>query len=214
MTHSILTPLSLIAVAMLTLSTDVSGQNLREQARERARTEPNGTVYIPPSPAHYGATSIEELTKESIVVVTGRLVRRGSFLTSNDSFVRTDYDIEEVAILRGRLPVRNASVPGLATPLTISRWGGEVVVDGVRIRAVNDSFEPIKEGVPYLLFLTPSRSPDIRGYYIASGGAGIFEIVSQQVKPLLKQGNEVFAWAAETPLSEAIRRIQAAGQAQ
>ena len=200
----------LIAVAMLVLSTHAFGQrNLRESARELALRDPNGTMNLPASPEHLDATTVEHLARESIVVVTGRLVRKGSYLSRNEDYVRTDYYLTDVVVLRGRLTVRGGSVPGSPTPAIISAWGGEVVVEGVRIRAEDQNFEPIQEGLPYLLFLTPARSPETRGYDIYN--AAIFEIESQKVKPLLKRGHQVFAWAADVTLPALISKIQSAG---
>jgi hypothetical protein len=202
----------LIAVAILALSTNAFGQrSLRELARETSLREPNAVLNLAPSPEHFEAKSVEDLTTHSIIVVTGRLARLGSYLSSKENYVLTDYAITDVTVLRGQLPVRGTSVPGQVDPLIVSVWGGEVVLDGVRIRAVNESFDSLRERTQYLLFLKPPPSPEIRGYDIYN--AAIFEISAQRVKPLLKRGNHVFSWAEDVTLPDLIARIQSAGKA-
>lgn len=200
-----------LATVILTLAVTADGQrSLRELAREIALNDPNGIIRLPQSPEHHEAKSPEELSRDSVVVVTGRLVHKGSYLSPKENYVLTDYDVADVNVLNGTLPVRGATVPGPTPSLVVSVWGGEVVVHGVQIRAEDQNFHPIREGVPYLLFLTPARSPESQGYWIY--GAAIFEIESQKVKPLLKRGNQVFAWAEDVMLPELVARIQSAAK--
>jgi hypothetical protein len=200
----------LVAVAILALSTNAFGQGmLREWAREKAQRDPSGTVNIPAPPGDYDTKSLDELVRESVLVVTGRLVRKGSHLNSIEDRVLTDYDISDVVVIRGNLSVPNSRVPGQTILPIVTFWGGEVVVEGVRISATNQNFKTIQDGGHYLLFLRSARPPGI-GRYETYNGA-IFEVASQQVQPLLKRGNEVFAWATDLPLAELLSRIRSAG---
>jgi hypothetical protein len=203
----------LIAMAIVVLSTDAFAQtNLLEWVRQQARRDPNGTIQLPAPPGHYDAKPLEDLERESAVVLTGKLRRKSSYLGLKEDRVHTDYNITEVTVISGRLTLPAESISGEKVWPIVTVWGGETVVEGIRVRAIDRNFDAIEDGGDYLVFLRAARQSPIARYEIYDGA--IFEIGAQYVTPLLKHGDDIFAWARELPMSELIAKIRASGKAQ
>ena len=98
--------------------------------------------------------------------------------------------------------------PGVVTPLVLTSYGGEVVRDGVIVRAVNHDVKTIRDGV-YLLFL--KNSADKPGLYRIYHAAA-FELSSDGVKPIAIQGEDLFR-DFSGPYSQILARIVAAASA-
>ena len=143
---------------------------------------------------------------KSTVVVVARLSRPRSYVTPNEDYILTDYVLLELRVLAGRLPITVARTPGAAAPLTLTVWGGEVVVESVPIRGTDHNREAIVDGGEYLLFLRDRRSSD-SGYEILDGG--IFSVTQGRTTPLLKNGATIFGMV-DGPLEDLVSRIQGA----
>jgi hypothetical protein len=88
------------------------------------------------------------------------------------------------------LPIRviAGNVPG-ATPLVLRTYGGEVIRHGVTVRAENHDYEPLKDGVVYLVFLTRfGQEPNVYQIY----NAGVFERFENGARPLARHGTELY----------------------
>jgi hypothetical protein len=203
----VLTP-TLMLVAILSCSGLAAAQNLRELAREQAIRNPGVPLEQPAAPGDYSPKTIEELSEEADVVLQAKLSRINSYLSSTEDRVLTDYSMAGGKVIAGRLPLPLTRVPGTAPPLILTVYGGEVTIEGVAIRGTDNSREPIRQGTEYLLFLMRSRRPELGRYEIYH--AGIFEIVQDEVKPLLKRAGDVFKGTSDTRLKDLISRIQAA----
>jgi hypothetical protein len=90
----------------------VNTQNLRELAKKQAVHNPGVPLVQPASPAEYLPKTIEELTRESDVVLQGRLAEARSYLSPSEDRVLTDYLILEPRIVSGRLLDLRTLVPG------------------------------------------------------------------------------------------------------
>jgi hypothetical protein len=124
--------------------------------------------------------SIEELTKRSDMVVEARLALLKTYINDRDTAVITDYAIQPIRILTGAVSGA-ARQPGIATPLVLSVYGGEVVRNGVTIRAVNHNLEPLIIGETYLLFLKHfGNEPGRYDIY----NTGVFELSENTLRPL------------------------------
>src|SRR5262245_43226659 len=102
----------MILAAAVGFCTAAVAQNLREVAREYAIRHPGGTMELPAPPGHSSPKTIAELTKESDVVLLCRLNRVSSYLNSDEDRVLTDYSIDAVNLVAGRLPVVENRTPG------------------------------------------------------------------------------------------------------
>lgn len=163
----------------------------------------------PAPPGHFGPKSIEELTREADVVVRARLRRSRTYVAGpNESLLYTDYLIEEPVLLAGALESYVTRTPGTATPpLLLTRFGGDLTIDGIRIHGGDSNFLTPQDGALHLLFLRVSRAKQPGKYEVSNGG--IFELSGETMKPLLRgdAALRAFAWAGEQRLSEALTRV-------
>jgi hypothetical protein len=201
----------LTLLAVLVNAPPTTAQALRDAAREQARQSPGVPLLLTSAPGDYLPKTIEDLTKESEVVLQATLSHMKSYLSVNDDRVLTGYDVNVEHIFAGGVPTRTAKVPGtvLAPPI-LTVFGGDVTVDGVLIRATDSNREAITEGARYLLFLMNSRRREPGRYEVYHGG--VFEVVRNQARPLLRNSERVFKGVAGTPISELIPRIEKAAQ--
>ena len=135
----------------------------------------------------------------------------GSYLTSNEERILTDYSIQEAHVIAGRLPVLRVQIPGEVAPLILTVYGGEVTVDGLLIRNIDHNLGVIEDGRQYLLFLKPSRSSEAGRYEIYYGG--VFEVLQDRVRPLLRGAENIFKGVGGLPIKDLIQQIEKAGQA-
>src|SRR5262245_24531678 len=108
-----------MALVVLVTIGPTRAQALRDAAREQARKSPGVPLFLTSSPGDYLPKTIEDLTKESEVIVQATLSHMKSYLSADNDRVLTDYDINVEHIFAGGLPTRTAKVPGtvLAPPI-------------------------------------------------------------------------------------------------
>jgi hypothetical protein len=203
--------LSICFVAFLTvlgLANVVMGQDLRALARKQARENPGVPVPFPPPTVEYPAATIEDLVKTSDVVVLGKLSEIKSYLAPREDSIFTDYRLVVTQVVSGSLGMNSAPAPGPGAPLSVSVWGGQVTIEGVRIDATDHRRIAFRDGGDYLLFLrrSPTRVPG--QYEIHYPGA--FEINGVALKPVLKNSSEVFQGPVEQELPDMLSRIRRA----
>src|SRR6185503_7599655 len=99
--------------------------------------------------------AVEELTKRSAVVLEARLSWRTTYINAADTAVVTVFAILPIHVLAGRVPPANSTTPGRPAPFVLETYGGEIVKNGVTVRAVSHDLEPLKHDGLYLLFLKP-----------------------------------------------------------
>ena len=208
-----------LVVVGLTLgvSSPAVAQDLLEMARHYAVRYPGQPVQIPSSPGHYEAKTLEQLTHEAVAVVQATLRWRRSYIggTRGDR-VLTDYEITAPLAIAGQWPVSVQRVPGPGAPLPVlTVFGGEVVLEGVTVRAHDVNRAQIKDAAEYIVFLRPSRGASRAreiAYEIYQGG--IFDISGDHVTGLLKNADDVFAdFLKDRPKpDELLARIQKAAQ--
>ena len=203
-----------IVVHVLTLVIGLDGlaagapQKLRELAREQAMRDPTVVLHLPAAPGDYWPKAIEVVAREADVVLLAKLSRIDSYLNSNEDRILTDYGIREPNVIAGRLLPHTTQVAGPGAPPILTVFGGDTVVEGVRIRATDNNRADIKEGGEYLLFLRHARGGGAGRYEIYYGG--VFEIVHGAVTPLLKRAGDVFKGTIDVRLENFITRIQSA----
>jgi hypothetical protein len=190
----------------------VTAQSLRELAREQAHRNPGQPIEQPASPGDYAAKTIDNLARESDLVLQGNLSRVKSYLSSNEDRILTDYSISQAHVITGSVPVLPTQKPGSVAPLTLTVYGGEVVIDGVTIRGIDNDRAPIVDGARYVLFLRKARQSGAGRYEIYYGG--IFDISDGKVTPLLRQASSVFQGTVDARPEELVERVHRAMQRQ
>src|SRR3954469_15415538 len=185
----------------------VSAQTLRDRVREFGREHPNAVYRFPRAPVDFaGPQSIEGIARNADVVVQCKLAKGDTRLVANEVVV-TDYAIAEPLLLAGRLPAQQTSQPGApTTPMTLTVWGGKMVLEGVRVEALG-GYAP-KEGSTYVLFLRPARRSTLPNNYELYA-EGIFEIDGDRVIPLFRDAINVFGGTIDRDVNAFMARIGA-----
>ncbi len=200
--------LLLAVVTIVDVAAVSAGQNLRELAREQEKQNPGETLILPAPPRDYPRKTIEELAREADVVLMASLARVRSYLSSDESAILTDYSILEPSVVAGHLPVIASSSQGTSVPLILTDWGGETIVEGVRVRGTDYNREPINDGARYLLFLMRSRGGEPGQYEIYNGA--IFDISQDRMRPLIRNASDVFKGTVDARLASVVSRVQKA----
>jgi hypothetical protein len=120
---------------------------------------------------------LRQLTNKSDAVVIGLVKDSASFLTSEGTFVFTDYDFAVEQVLKN-------NPTGQLRPLDnvcITRPGGSVQLQGHRILALDETLAPLSVGDRYLLFLDYVPAT---GAYKAFNSQGSFHIQGSKAAKL------------------------------
>jgi hypothetical protein len=176
---------------------------LRDRARESGGEPVELRMISAPSG---GPKSIEALTAEADVVLLARLSRGKSYLSPAEYDLYTDFIITEPRVLAGSL-VSLSAAPTAATPPVVTLRGGEIVIEGVPVRVINDNFNALVNG-RYLLFL--NRGEDVAKFSIH--GRGIFAIEEQLVKPLARGGVDMFPGLKGASVDTLVSRVERAAK--
>lgn len=146
---------------------------LVEQAKGKSKIVETGVLIglgpvlsEPETPENY----FSEVARESDAVIRGRVIKKVSQITEDDAFLFTDYDVVITEVLKSDV---TASLEAGAR-ITVTRPGGKVLLDGIIVRAKDDSFAPLPvNNHEVVLFL--KRIPET-GAYRAARDTGTFEL--------------------------------------
>jgi hypothetical protein len=125
-------------------------------------------------------------------VVIGTISNKASQLTEDGTFVFTTYSLSVTQVLKS--PDPGQILPGAGKEVT--RPGGSVLLNGRIIRAVDQSFEPLRLGEQYLLFLggvqrTGAFKPFRRGTDFKISGEKFAPLGGSSTTPELQKGGDV-----------------------
>ena len=95
------------------------------------------------------ADEIKRITCAADTIVLGTVQSSASQITEGQSFLFTDY----VLLVQQVLKNNSRSLLQQEAEITITRPGGAVLIDNKRVIALDDSFQPLRQGKQYLLFL-------------------------------------------------------------
>jgi hypothetical protein len=137
---------------------------------------PLGPLLGPDTPENY----FDRLARESDAVLLGRPTKKVSQITEDDSFIFTDYDVLIKEVIKNNI----VAPLDAGASITITRPGGKVLLDGMIVRAIDDSYGPLPiNGNDVLLFL---RFVPETGAYRATRETGSFELDGSSVRPLTR----------------------------
>jgi hypothetical protein len=140
---------------------------------------------------------------ESDAVVIGVVGEKKSFLTEDENFVFSDYELNVEEILKN-----NSALPIKEKRVTVTRPGGAVMLAGHTVRAIDESLEPLALGSRYLLFLNFIPST---GAYKAFNSKGSFLLKGDRIVKLTRE-DLPFEMETGTETSSLIARIRGAVQ--
>jgi hypothetical protein len=155
-----------------------SGRNIREEASRgsgdlvvikpvRATAMGGGGVNVR-SPS--GNAYLDYLSPRADAVVIGTLKNKSSQLTDDGEFLFSDYVMVVNFVAKPAAIAPNSEI-------TVTRAGGEILLNGRTVRAIDPFFKPFQLGQSYILFL--KLIPET-GAYMAHA-EGTFRIVGGKV---------------------------------
>lgn len=129
------------------------------------------------SPTPTTSDILRRATCDPDAVVLGLVKSKSSQLTQAQSFVFTDYGITIEQVLKHN----ESTLIAPQSEITITRPGGTVLLDSKKVRAIDESFRPLKPGQRYLLFL---QFLPTTGTYRSIETGESFEVRGNEVKSL------------------------------
>lgn len=158
------------------LCTDAAAQSLRERAKESAGPLELSTMALRPQ------KSLPDVVSESDAIVYGILRDARSRLTPDEQYIVTDFQVEPIRVLFQKGGVR--STPGPVPPLTVTDFGGELELEGKRVRWTEANVRPLTAGERVFLFLRWDEQA--KAYGLISGPYGVFSVADGKVEPRSK----------------------------
>jgi hypothetical protein len=110
---------------------------------------------------HVPRMTVPEMMAASRLILRGRIASATPRLSEAQGTVYTEYTVEPVEILKLPSALVTASKPGIAPPIVFIQIGGELEVDGLRLRTTTNTVDPenpISLVSEYWLFLGPAAS--------------------------------------------------------
>jgi hypothetical protein len=123
---------------------------------------------------------LQSMTVDADAIVIGTVKNKSSQLTEDEDYVFTDYElsIDEVLKDNPQAPIREHG------KITITRPGGTILLNGHVVEALDESFQPFRKGVQYVLFL---RFIPSTGGYQALNSRASFQLEDNKVNKLTKE---------------------------
>ena len=141
---------------------------------------------------------ITEQAEKSDAVVTATFVSKASQITTNGTYIFTDYELSVQDVFKD---TRSALKP--ETIITVTRPGGKILLFGQTANFSDSLFKPLHPGRRYLLFL--SYLPNT-GAYQAVDGDSSYDITDTRVESL----NEIPVRAFKRDLVDFIASVKLA----
>jgi hypothetical protein len=133
---------------------------------------------------HDGSSpELSVLAKEADLIVHGRIVTSRSYLSDDGMLVYSEYPVQVRRVIAGSFPaVSRTPAQG---QLNVTHEGGELQLEGKRVRVSNMLLPRLPVGSDVILFLR--RSPDGK-YAVVRQGYGAFAIDGDTVSALSRRG--------------------------
>lgn len=136
---------------------------------------------------------LESVLPKADMVVHGRVERITSYLSDDKKDIYTDYLIVPLRVMRQRINA-GAQHPGVQSPppILVKRWGGELIIDGVRVTQEDHDVRAFQRGEQLLLLLAYNAKDG--KYVLPSAASGAFTVTGERIEPLVAgaEGDEVF----------------------
>jgi hypothetical protein len=169
-----------IVIAFFLVSA-LAAQSLRDRAKREGGSATTTMGF------EFDVAGVPELLSRSDLVLYGRIIEVKPRLSSDESYVTTDYVIAPLSVVKNIKPMSTAR-PGESTRIVVNRPGGVLIDDGYRLSTtvVGDSeSEALKVGEEAIVFL--QIRADSRTYAFTSGPFGAFRVANGHVQAVTKE---------------------------
>lgn len=170
--------LSIATVALLMCST---AQDTRPTLRDIARQVTPAPVYQTRQRELY-VQALEDLIPKAEVVLHGSVTASQSSLSPDERDIFTAYTIDPVRVLHDRSN-QVARQAGRPTTISLKRWGGQVMIDGVSVTQQDMDLPQFRVGDELVLLLVSDKSD--RTFRLVGDISGAFRISQGRVEPLV-----------------------------
>lgn len=145
---------------------------------------------------------VPTLVERSVLIARVLVVDVDSHLTTDEQSVMTDYTVQI-------LDVEYSARPGVLAGdrVVVSRFNGEIFLEGRRVLYEIRSFPNFKAGEEYVLFLGSAQFPEteayrsryggLRRFSVMSDGWGAFEIANGEARQVF--GTDTEGWNGRQP---------------
>lgn len=197
--------IGMVAATLLSAHAVSAQQTIQERARAMPTSDVVQSVHGDvPTP------SLEQLVAGAAVVVEASVISATSYLSDDQTYILTDYDLLPARVLSGQLMTYGTPKAGQKQRVVLTVRGGSWVVDGRTVRDVNFNRPSLKPGTQYLLFLAPSRTMPGKYNLYATGG---FEIRGSRLgAPTVTQADDVYRQLQTRPYESVIATVEEAAR--
>jgi hypothetical protein len=123
--------------------------------------------------------SLRTVSEKATLIVEGYVQPLKTYMSADRCYLMTDFAVTVRSSIAG--PSILQTKPG--PPFVFTQFGGEDIIDGVRVKVEDTQLPLLKAGQHVILFLSQFEQG---GKYEMAGISGAFEVVDDHVTPLVK----------------------------
>jgi hypothetical protein len=182
-----------------------------DQASAQSLTIPQMIERAKPNPleisksVEWALPEFDVAVRDADLIVQGTLTKLRTYLSEDQKTLFTDYQLAPEKHIASRVPLELGK-PGPAPAYVIRDWGGDTVIDGIKVSVNTHGELPMPTGRPVLVFLTFNK--EIHKYEIFSGY--VFELVAgRQLKPRIAEPGVVDPRLVGRDIADVVNDIHA-----
>ncbi|HSC77727.1 MAG TPA: hypothetical protein VLB32_04110 [Candidatus Acidoferrales bacterium] len=165
--------MSCVLVLAVLFSCLAGAQQQRRTLRDWAKQK--GYVWTTyGSDVWFGPKNLDELVERTNVIILGRVMEERTRLSTDEQMVITDYIVEVLDVVKSE---DSSILPGGS--LTVSKIGGNLLLEGRPVRMDTPGSPPIPWIQPHL-FLLSKLAPD-NGLYVGSSTLSVFAVKDEKL---------------------------------
>jgi hypothetical protein len=167
----------LLAVVLWPALVAAQGMSLKEIARAHGgKASSSSDVDLP-------SASLPEFVQEADYIVEARILTKRGVLSSDETMVRTQYEILPLRVFKDPLNTAVRPTIGSGMRLVISQPGGRMTIDGLHLESTNNLFpvEGLKVGNTFIMFLRHDVADGV--FQFLRGPYGVYAVEGNSVLP-------------------------------
>jgi hypothetical protein len=180
-----------------------------ERVRAKVADRTNEPIMVVGTHRDFTAMPLEQLARESQLVLVATLQWKRSYLTPDERHIETDFRIVPNQIISGQFPASVTATPTQTYESILTVSGGDVMLEGRTVTEPDSRREMPVNNHRYLLFLVPF-GPQPARYQIQN--VGIFELKDNGTLRSLLKGDHRNGYEdiTDLPTNEILTQIRQA----